>query len=159
MVDASECGKTDVTEAGCSARSSVFRCRQCEIRKEGNQLGAIGWRIPRKSRGREDPSAAPSTICGWRIPRKSRGREDKPPFPHALADGAYPENRGDERTLRKFITKDLDGAYPENRGDERGQGSAPGRTDQPRGGSHSEWWCGGDPSAKMRRRSVPAGWD
>ena len=137
MVDASECGKTDVTEAGCSARSSVFRCRQCEIRKEGNQLGAIGWRIP----------------------RKVRGREDKPPFPHELADGAYPENRGDERTLRKFITKDLDGAYPENRGDERGQGSAPGRTDQPRGGSHSEWWCGGDPSAKMRRRSVPAGWD
>ena len=46
-----------------------FRCRQCEIRKESNQLGAIGWRIPRKVRGREGLTARTKTSARWCIPR------------------------------------------------------------------------------------------
>ena len=53
-----------------------FRCRQCEIRKESNQLGAIGWRIPRKVRGREGGVIAYVLGPGWRIPRL-RGDERK----------------------------------------------------------------------------------
>ena len=116
MVDVRSAEKTDVTETGCGARSSVFRCRQCEIRKESSRLRAIGWRIPRKSRGREDPAAYPDVEQDGAYPEKCGDERIRCSAAQPARDGVYPEKCGDERNPAMQRRRDRDGAYPDYAG-------------------------------------------